>query len=86
MCGLQIHSLLRSERNGAVVSLLARGIPLMPSISDIRENLIHNRIQIVKPPDAERLAKYLALGFRIYIRVNFKLDQPERGIFRYCDP
>ena len=41
VCGLQIHSPLRSERNGAVVSLLVRGIPLMSSISDIRENLIH---------------------------------------------
>jgi hypothetical protein len=76
VCGLQIHSTLRSVRNSAVVSLLARGVALMSSISDIRENLIHKRMQIVKPPNAERFAKYpLALGFRIYKRVNFKLDQ-----------
>jgi hypothetical protein len=63
-------------RNGAVVSLLVRGIALMSLISDIRENLIHKRTQVVEPPNAERLlAKYLVIGFRIRKQVNFKLDQ-----------
>ena len=38
----------------------------------ISENLIHMRMQVVKPRNA---AKYLALGLRIYKRVNLKLDK-----------
>jgi hypothetical protein len=66
---------VRSTGAATELSLIDCQLPPSISIASVRENIINQQLQILKPPSGKRLGKYLERGWKISKRVNFRLER-----------